>query len=301
MRVLVTGADGFVGVHLCNHLRAQGDEVLAYGGPTAKEPAATAIDIRNEDAVTRMISDTQPEGVIHLAGWASVGASYAEPTQCFEVNALGTAYVLGALRKQCSKARLLLISSGEVYGELPGGGACRETDPVAPKSPYAVSKLSAELVARQFFSSYGTDVVMTRSFNHVGPGQDEPFVVPAIARQLRAVAEGKASRRIMVGNLDPVRDFSNVLDVVEAYRILLLHGASGEVYNVCSGRPRSIRDMVNELARAAGVEVELVVDPERVRASDIDRLVGNPGKINGLGWRADRPPLEGILTRLTDQ
>jgi GDP-4-dehydro-6-deoxy-D-mannose reductase len=298
MRVLVTGADGFVGVHLCNHLQEQGDEVLAYGGPAANQTGTKAIDIRNEGDVLRMVAEAQPESVVHLAGWASVGSSYAEPTQCFEVNALGTAYVLGAVRKECPKARVLLVSSGEVYGELPGGGACTETDPVAPKSPYAVSKLAAELVARQFFQSYATDVVITRSFNHVGPGQDERFVIPAFARQLQALAEGTGSGQIMVGNLDPIRDFSNVLDVVEAYRVLLVRGIAGETYNVCSGRARSIRDVLSELTQASGVPVELVVDPERVRPSDIARLVGDPRKINALGWRAHRPPLQGVLGHL---
>ncbi len=295
MRVLVTGADGFVGVHLCNYLRAQGDEALAYGGPGVENDAITAIDIRSQADVSRMVAEAQPEFVIHLAGSASVGASYAEPVQSFEVNALGSAHLLDAMRRHSPNARLLLISSGEVYGELPGGRACSETDPVAPKSPYATSKLAAELMARQFFASYALDVVISRSFNHVGPGQDTRFVIPAIARQLKAVRDDHASPRIMVGNLDPVRDFSNVRDVVEAYRILLLRGASGEVYNVCSGRAQSIHDIVSQLAEAAGVEIELVVDSERVRASDIARLVGNPGKINALGWRAQRPPLEGIL------
>ncbi|HWZ90448.1 MAG TPA: GDP-mannose 4,6-dehydratase, partial [Polyangiaceae bacterium] len=172
---------------------------------------------------------------------------------------------------------------------------CSEVDPVAPKSPYATSKLAAELVARQFFASYGLDVVIARSFNHVGPGQDERFVIPALARQIKAAQEGKASPRVMVGNLDPIRDFSSVHDVVEAYRILLLRGVSGEVYNVCSGRAQSIHDVVSQLVKAAGVEIELVVDPARVRPSDIARLVGNPQKINALGWRAHRPPLAGIV------
>jgi GDP-4-dehydro-6-deoxy-D-mannose reductase len=295
MRVLVTGADGFVGTHLCRHLRAQGDEVLAYGGPTAPEATAKPIDIRQEADVLRMVGEAKPEGVIHLAGWASVGSSYAQPTPCFEVNALGTAYLVDAIRKEAPKARLLLISSGEVYGEVPGGGACLETAPLAPKSPYATSKLAAELVARQFLASYALDVVIARAFNHVGPGQDERFVIPALARQLIAVRDGKASPRIMVGNLDPIRDFSSVLDVVEAYRLLLTTGTTGETYNVCSGRSQSIRDIVSQLIEAAGVDVELVLDPERVRPSDIARLVGNPQKINGLGWRAHRAPLEGIL------
>jgi GDP-4-dehydro-6-deoxy-D-mannose reductase len=295
MRLLVTGADGFVGVHLCGHLEAQGDEVIRYGGPTASGTLAKAIDIRNKADVARMISDAQPEAVIHLAGWASVGSSYSEPASCFEVNALGSAYVLDGLRKHAPNARLLLISSGEVYGELATGGDCTESDPVTPKSPYAVSKLAAELVARQFFSSYGTQVVIARSFNHVGKGQDERFVIPTLARQLRAVAEGKAPTRLMVGNLDPIRDFSSVLDVVEAYRVLVDRGLPGEVYNVCSGRAKSIHELVSELVESAGVEVDIVVDPERVRASDIARLVGNPSKINTLGWFAHRRPLAGIL------
>lgn len=296
MRIVVTGADGFVGRHLCDHLRARGDEVAAYGGPTASEPTAKPIDIRREADVSRMIADSQPEAVIHLAGWASVGSSYSEPSACFEVNALGTAYVLDAIRKRCPKARLLLVSSGEVYGELPGEARCSESDPLAPKSPYGVSKLAAELVARQFFGSYATDVVITRSFNHVGKGQGAGFVIPSLAQQIRELGEGKSvTTRLKVGNLDPVRDFTNVLDVVEAYRLLLDRGVSGEVYNVCSGHAQSIREVVEALVTAAGVHVELVVDPERVRATDIARLVGDPRKINALGWRAQRSPLHGIL------
>ncbi len=295
MRVLVTGADGFVGVHLCNQLRAQGDEVLAFGGPGAGDKATVPLDIRQQADVLRVFADAKPEGVIHLAGSASVGGSYADPVQSFEVNALGSAYVLEAVRKHCPGARLLLISSGEVYGERAGGGSCSEADPAAPKSPYATSKLAAELVARQYFASFGLDVVVSRSFNHVGPGQDQRFVIPALATQLRAVRDGKAPPRILVGNLDPIRDFSSVLDVVEAYRLLLLRGVAGEVYNVCSGRAQSIREVVSQLAAAAGVEVELVVDPARVRASDIARLVGDPSKINALGWRAERSPLQGII------
>jgi GDP-4-dehydro-6-deoxy-D-mannose reductase len=259
------------------------------------------VDIRNEAAVSQMLTDAQPEGVIHLAGWASVGSSYAQPTPCFEVNALGTAYVLDAIRKQAPKARILLVSSGEVYGEVAGGRASSEATPLAPKSPYATSKLAAELVARQFAASYGLDVVIARAFNHVGPGQDERFVIPALARQLMAVLEGNASPRIMVGNLDPVRDFSSVFDVIGAYRMLLDRGVSGEVYNVCSGRAQSIRDVVAEMIRAAGVDVELIVDPERVRPSDIAHLVGDPAKINQLGWQASTPPLHGVLEQMQQQ
>lgn len=298
MRVLVTGADGFVGKHLCRHLRDQGDEVVGYGGPAAEPTAAKTVDICEEAAVLRMVADARPEAVIHLAGWASVGSSYAQPTPCFEVNALGTAYLVDAIRKEAPTARLLLISSGEVYGEAGGGGVSSESTPLAPKSPYATSKLAAELVVRQFVASYSLDVVIARAFNHVGPGQDERFVIPALARQLIAIAQGKASPRIMVGNLDPIRDFSSVFDVIEAYRILLARGVRGEVYNVCSGRAQSIRDVVRELTRMAGVDVELVVDPERVRPSDIARLVGDPAKVNALGWSASRPPLHGILEGL---
>jgi GDP-4-dehydro-6-deoxy-D-mannose reductase len=296
MRIVVTGADGFVGRHLCDHLRDKGDVVVPYGGPTAREPSARPIDIRRAADVSRMIADSQPEAVIHLAGWASVGSSYSEPSACFEVNALGTILVLDAIRKHCPKARLLLVSSGEVYGKSAGEGMCAESDPVAPKSPYGISKLAAELVAGQFFGSYATDVVITRSFNHVGQGQGQGFVIPSLAQQIRELAEGKGvSTRLKVGNLDPIRDFTNVLDVVEAYRLLLERGVSGEVYNVCSGRAQSIREVVEALMTAAGVQVDLVVDPERVRATDIARLVGDPRKINGLGWRAHRSPLQGIL------
>lgn len=292
MRVLVTGADGFVGPHLARALAGRGHEVVAYGGPAAPHER---LDIRDANATRALVRDVQPEALVHLAGWASVGSSFEQPLECFAVNALGTAHVFEAVRTEAPRARVLFVSSGEVYGRAAGEERRKETDPLAPASPYAMSKQAAELVALQYHSAYGTHAVIARAFNHIGPGQDERFVVPSFSKQVREIAAGRRPPLIEVGNLTPVRDFSSVADVVEAYALLLLEGKPGEVYNVCSGRGRSIREVLEELLRLAGVSAEIRVDRARVRPADVQHLVGDPAKLCALGWRPSTDPFASVL------
>ncbi|WP_394821316.1 GDP-mannose 4,6-dehydratase [Pendulispora albinea] len=293
MRVLVTGADGFVGKHLGRHLRAGGDEVLEVRGPDPGAPPAAggagaqgleALDVLDAAAVARVVRAGAPEGIIHLAGWSSVAQSHVDPGKAFAVNALGTVHLLEAVRKHAPNARVLLVSSGEVYGNAAGEGPASERTEVAPVSPYAVSKLAAELAGSQYFRSYGVEVLCARPFNHLGAGQAAHFVVPSFARQLQAIRRGEAHARLEVGNLEPVRDFSHVTDVVEAYRLLLRSGIAGEVYNIASGAGRTIRSIVDELGALLGLAVEPTVVPERFRPAEIQSLVGDPSKLRALGW-----------------
>ncbi|MDC0709388.1 GDP-mannose 4,6-dehydratase [Stigmatella sp. ncwal1] len=286
MRVLVTGADGFAGRHLCALLRASGDEVIEAHGPRAEGMNSNALnfDIADEAAVRAAVEKARPEGVIHLAGFASVARSHGNPARVFAVNTQGTVNLLTALREAAPKTRVLLVSSGEVYGPVTEGTRAVETLHLVPLSPYAASKIAAELAGEQFFRSYGLPVVLARPFNHLGEGQDPTFVVPSFAVQLRTIAQGKASPVLRTGNLDAIRDFSHVKDVVAAYRLLLTAGVPGQTYNVCSGTARSIRSVLEEMLALSGVEARIELDPTRLRPSEIPSLVGAPDKLRALGW-----------------
>lgn len=285
MRVLVTGADGFVGRHTCAHLRERGDEVVAAHGPregtSGDEPR---LDITRPELVLELIRRVQPEGVIHLAGFSSVGRSHREPAACFQVNALGTVNLLAALREAAPEARVLLVGSGEMYGALPPGAAATEETPLAPLSPYAASKVAAEVAGLQFHASYRLQVLCARPFNHLGAGQDPAFVTPAFAAQIQGIARGESEPVLRVGNLEPIRDFSHVKDVVAAYRLLLEAGEPGRAYNVCSGEGRSIRSLLDELLELSGVHARVEVDPARVRPVDLPSLVGDAERLRRLGW-----------------
>lgn len=287
MRVLVTGADGFVGKHLTAHLRAQGMDVFELHGPggpaKVSSPAIETADILDRAAVSSFVERCKPEGVIHLAGFSSVAQSHRDPATAFAVNTLGTVHLLEAIHRWAPRARTVVVSSGEVYGAIPEGKTARETDPIAPLSPYAAAKAASELAAAQFSRSYGLPVVCARPFNHLGAGQAPHFVVPSFARQLEAIRRDPATP-LEVGNLEPIRDFSHVKDVVAAYLVLLQRGVAGEAYNVGSGVGRSIRSVLDALRELSGVDKEPVVDPERVRPAEIPSLVGDIGKLRALGW-----------------
>jgi GDP-4-dehydro-6-deoxy-D-mannose reductase len=286
MRVLVTGADGFAGRHLCALLRGAGDEVVEAHGPRAESVDSDALnfDISDEAAVRAAVEKARPEGIIHLAGFSSVSRSHGNPARVFAVNALGTVNLLTAARASTPKARVLLVSSGEVYGPMPAGMRALETEAVFPLNPYATSKVAAELAGMQFFRNYGLPVMVARPFSHVGKGQDAVFAVPSFAMQLRAIRQGKAEPVLRTGNLEAIRDFSHVKDVVAAYRLLLTAGVAGQTYNVCSGTGRTILSVLEEMLALSGVSARIELDPARLRPTDTPSQVGVPDKLRTLGW-----------------
>lgn len=287
MRVLVTGADGFVGRHMCTALRAAGDEVVEVHGPRGEGISSTALhfDVADEAAVKAALAEVKPEGVIHLAGFSSVAKSHQNPARVFAVNTMGVVHLLTAVRESAPKARVLVVGSGEVYGPVKEGTKATESHPHVPLSPYAASKSAAELAGEQFHRSYGMEVVLARPFNHLGAGQDPTFVVPSFAAQIRAIALGTVDPVLRTGNLDAIRDFSHVKDVVDAYRLLLTHGVPGQAYNISSGEGRTIRQLLEEMLRLAEVQATIELDPARLRPSDIPSLVGSPDKLKALGWQ----------------
>jgi GDP-4-dehydro-6-deoxy-D-mannose reductase len=288
MRVLVTGADGFVGRHLCRFLEDSGDLVFPVCGAVGADGVAGAravvVDIRDLQAVQAAVASARPDAIVHLAAISHIVQSHAEPTSTFQVNTLGALNVCLAAKAMTVRPRVLLVSSGEVYGAVAGDHVSTEDTPFAPMSPYAASKIAAEMIGSQFARSYSMQIVRARPFNHLGAGQAPTFAIPSLARQVNEARKSGSRTTIWVGDLDPIRDFSHVRDVVAAYRLLLESGVAGEAYNVCSGKGRSIRSVLDELVELTGVSVDVKVDPSKLRTADIPRLVGSAAKLRALGW-----------------
>ena len=290
MRALVTGAGGFVGRHLVRHLTSSGDEVVEL------DPAIDGIDITEADDLTRAVVKAEPDAVYHLAGASDVGGSWAAPRPTFLANALGTLNVLEASR-EAGVERVLAVTSADVYGrvteaELP----LVEDQPLRPVSPYAASKVAADALAQQAWLGHRLPVIRVRAFNHLGPGQSDRFVAPSLAARI-ARNQRDGGDAVPIVNLEPRRDVTDVRDVVRAYRLLVLEGEPGEVYNVCSGRAVSVREIAEHLLGLAQRPMRLVIDPELQRPVDIPVLVGDKSKLEATtGWSPAIP----IETTLTD-
>lgn len=296
MKILVTGADGFVGRHLGPVLRDAGHEVSEARSPGD----ADGFELTDPAKVQRALEAVRPEAIVHLAAVSSVAESHRDPARTMAVNALGTAHLLAAAKDVCPRARLLFVSSGEVYGRLPPGPAAVEDVPPAPLSPYAASKLAAEVVALQFHRSYGMDVLVARPFSHLGRGQAPHFVVPSFAIQIAAIARGAAEPVLRTGDLSPRRDLLHVDDVVRAYELLLRAGKPGGIYNVASGTGRTIRELLDEMLALARVEARVEADPALVRPVEIPELIGDPARLRALGW-APRRTVRDALVEVFDE
>jgi GDP-4-dehydro-6-deoxy-D-mannose reductase len=288
VRIFVTGATGFVGGWLQRELLGAGHEIVAAPGPDE-------LDIADRDQLVRWFSGS-PDAVVHLAGMAFAPDARSDPAEAFRVNVGGTVAVFEALRELGLRPPTLVTGSSEVYGiprpeDLPLG----ETAPLAPRQPYAVSKAAQEGVAIAAAVRWGFPVVVTRSFNHSGPGQRPVFVLPALARRIAAVRRG-ASTSLSAGNIDVRRDIGDVRDVVRAYRLLLEGLAEGRlgraplVVNVATGRAEPIRSMIDQLCTLAGVSPEVRIDPALVRADDPPEIRGDATLLGELtGWRPEIP------------
>jgi GDP-4-dehydro-6-deoxy-D-mannose reductase len=288
MRVLVTGAAGFVGSWLVPALVARGHAVYAAGPPAHAAPADgmgarwMELDVTSADSVAAAVKAAAPDAVFHLAGQASVGDSFRDPLGTWDVNATGTLRLASALPEG---ARLLMVSSAEAYGSISEAEQpLREERPLHPNNPYAASKAAAEMAALQAGESGGIEVVVARSFNHTGPGQDPRFALASFARQLALIRAGGAEPVLRVGNLSARRDLLDVRDVVRAYLTLMETGKPGCVYNVCSGTARAMHEAVEELVDLSGTRARVEVDPERVRPVDVPLLLGDNARLRGLGW-----------------
>ena len=280
MKALVTGGSGFVGRHLKDYLVSMGDDA------TLLDPT---VDIANEEALSHAM-DSLPSGSIetiyHLAALANVGESFGSSHEVFRVNVMGTLNLLEAARRVFPGARIIIVSSSEVYGRVsPNLLPVDEDSPLAPLSPYAASKAAAEQVAMQAFRAYGQRVIIARPFNHIGPGQSDSYVVSALAKRVLLAQRGGIGS-IRVGNLESRRDFTDVRDVVRAYRQMAEVGVAGKVYNVCSGQSVSISWLAGRIIRLAGAEVVLERDPRLARDVEVSDIYGDSSRCRSeLLWK----------------
>jgi GDP-4-dehydro-6-deoxy-D-mannose reductase len=297
MRFLVTGVAGFAGRHLAERLLAAGHEVF---GCDRSLPATTSVtrvlnlpadhllvcDICDREQVETVVHTVCPDGLFHLAAFTNPATSFDDPDGAYRANLLGSLNVFAAVHDAAIPCRVVWVGSSDAYGqvnadELP----VTERNLFRPLNPYAVSKAAADLAAYQWSRACGLDIVRVRPFNHTGPGQASHFVCADFALQLAAVKHHRRPPQIEVGNLDVVRDFSDVRDVVRAYVAVFERGVTGEAYNVCSGSGRTPCQILERLIELSGAEVDVVVDPARQRPTDVPVLIGSAAKLrDATGW-----------------
>ncbi len=298
MRALVTGAEGFAGRHLLEHLAGAGHEVHATARDAPGDgPAARwlPLDVRDADACGRALSEAEPAWVFHLAGFAHVGQAEQRRDECLAVNFGGTRALLDACRDAAPDARVIVVSSAEVYGPVtPDAVPLTEAAAVRPATTYAVSKAAAELAVHHAVAR-GLHAVVLRAFNHIGPGQSPDFVSAAFARQLAEIEAGRREPVLRVGNLEAVREFSDVRDTVGAYVLAAERAAAGSVYNVAGGAVVSIRELLDQLLDLTGVRVEVQTDPERMRPVDVPVLSGSDARFHAEVGQVHHRPLRETL------
>ncbi|MBP8594786.1 MAG: GDP-mannose 4,6-dehydratase [Ruminococcus sp.] len=291
-RALIIGGGGFAGGYLIRELTAAGYEVHATCLPEEEicgDCAVYSLDIGDVSAIEGLLARVMPDVVFHLAAQSSVAVSWKKPALTAQVNVVGAVNVLEAVRlSQRPDTRLLLIGSGEEYGFIPKD-ACplSEEEKLRPGNIYAATKVCQEMIGQIYSRSYGMDIVMTRSFNHTGPGQSPTFVVSEICRQIAAAEQPGAPAELLIGNTDAKRDFTDVRDVVRAYRLLAEKGVSGRVYNVGRGSAAAISQILETALSMSQVEIAVIRDPKRLRASDIPIIEPDVSLIFAdTGWSA---------------
>ena len=290
-RVLLTGASGFIGRHFCS----------AYGGVPLVDGNGV-VDLQQADRVKAAIAAIQPTAVIHLAAQSSVASSFAKPEETYAVNFMGTLNLLTALQSIQFRGVFVFVSSADIYGsvadsELP----TREDQPARPRNPYAVSKIAAESLCYQWSQTDKFRVIVVRLFNQYGPGHDRRFAIADFAHQIVEIKRGLRPAKLTTGDLDVTRDFTDVRDTVRALHLLLTLGRTGEVYNICSGKERTLRSIVEELLKLEGVEAEVSTDTSRMRPVEQRRMVGDFSKISQhVGWKPEISTETTVLDILKD-
>jgi len=311
VRILITGITGFVGAWLARYLVEDLREPTVYGlvrwssnrdSLKGLTPALTLVDgdLRDGASLVRVAQSARPELVFHLAASSTVASSWSTPAELMDVNVIGQVKLFEALRTVDLTPLVVVASSGEVYGRAAGDGPAEEATALAPLSPYAVSKAAQDLMAFQYHAAHGLPTIRLRLFNHTGPGRPDCFVASSFARQIAEIEAGLRPPLLEVGNLDAVRDFSDVRDVVRAYWLAARRGRPGAAYNVCSGRPVAIRELLDRLLSLSTAPAEVRLDPGRLRQADVPALYGDPRRFReATGWRAEIP-LERTLGDLLD-
>ncbi len=301
-KILITGFSGFVAAHFVEYLYKAN---LAYEicGIDINEPSFDYsrfadrlsivyynVNMTDIGGLREVVEFFKPEYILHLASFSSVAYSWKYPSASFMNNCNIFLNLVSAVRELCPECRILSVGSSEEYGDVPHEDLpIRENQNVKPLSPYAVARLSQEMLSKVFVDAYGMEIIMTRSFNHIGPRQDERFVIPSFIRKILDIKKsGIKEGEIETGDVTIIRDFVDVRDVVKAYYMLLTRGIKGEVYNICSGNGIRLKDVVKIIADEVGVNVSIKINPEFVRPNDNKEIVGSAYKLESeLGWKRE--------------
>ena len=308
MRVLITGARGFVGQHLIHYLQNSLPDVEIHGTVLEEPPASIAptmfyyqLDLKNAQALDEVMVQVQPDHIYHLAAQAFVPRSFEAPWETLENNIRAQLNVIQACMKQHIQPRMLIVSSAEIYGAVePHELPLDEEAVIRPSSPYSVSKVAQDMLGLQYYLSDGLPIMRARPFNHFGPGQNERFVAPAFAMQIARIEAGEQEPIMHVGDLTAKRDFTDVRDIVRAYRLIVEKGQPGEAYNVASGRASSIRVLLDILLGFTQASIQVEVDEARLRPTKIPILQGDATRLReATGWEP-MIPMEQTLQDVLD-
>jgi GDP-4-dehydro-6-deoxy-D-mannose reductase len=313
MRVLITGITGFAGSHLADYLLAEQPGVEIYGicrwrsrreniTHLGDRVQLAEADLRDGSSLRQVVADVRPDAIFHLAAQSFVPTSWRAPTETLTTNIAGQSNLFEAVRSVGLDPVIQIAGSSEEYGlVLPDEVPIRESNPLRPLSPYAVSKVAQDLLAYQYFRSYGMKTVRTRGFNHTGPRRGDVFVSSNFAKQIAAIEAGRQQPVIRVGNLDAVRDFTDVRDMVRAYYLLLTNGEPGEVYNIGTGKARSIQQLLDCLLDLTDAPIEVHVDPARFRQVEVPIIACDASKLRArTGWKPEYTFEETLATILDD-
>ncbi|TCM98956.1 GDP-4-dehydro-6-deoxy-D-mannose reductase [Paenibacillus sp. BK033] len=300
MKALITGITGFVGSHLAEHLLGEGIEVtgtmrshssLRHIRHLLPDMCLYECELMDPQAVERMMADIRPDLIFHLAAQSFVPLSWESPAETMTNNIIGQVHLLEAVRKLGLASKVLIACSSEEYGHVEEDEVpVKETNPLRPISPYAVSKIAQDYLGYQYFKTYGQHIVRTRTFNHHGPRRGAQFVSSNFAKQIAEIEKGLKPPVLHVGNLEAKRDFTDVRDVVRAYRMALNDCEAGEIYNIASGQCHEIREVIQILLSYSTVDITIEEDKTRLRPSDVKVLVGDYGKFyERTGWKPEIP------------
>ena len=283
MKALITGSEGFVGMHLCAEFEENGYEVVRCD--ITENDNTVLMDIMRINDVKRILEQYKPSILINLAGQANVGLSWKKPQRTVEINTIGTINILEAVREINPSIRVVVMGSSDEYGQLKDKGRnITDESPVNPMNPYAISKVAQELFAKLYVSNYNLNVCMVRQFNLGGAGQAKGFLISDFASGIVEIEAGLRNN-LPVGNLESARDFTHVKDACRAIRLIAEKGYPGEIYNISSGETHTVREILYKLISMAKVPVEIHVDSARMRPSDTPVICGNHDKITEhTGW-----------------
>lgn len=291
MKFLITGVGGFVGRHFVEYLENAVPECQILGIDIMSEcPFKSArfqyhyTDLCDAKKVSQIVQTFAPDYILHLAGISSVSQSWKNPKECLMTNMALFFNIVDAIKHTEIPCRILSIGSSEEYGDYPSDQMpLNEAYNLNPNSPYAIAKTSQEMLSKMYADSFGLDIMMTRSFNHIGPRQSDRFVISSFIRQLVAISKNR-QKELTVGNITVTRDFLDVRDVVRAYYKILTSGTSGEVYNVCSGTGVKLSKIIHDVSMQLNITPQIIVDPARIRLNENQIIIGDNSKIKNLSW-----------------